>query len=353
MSARGIIRMAGAYLDARFRGGCRPLAAYYNVTFQCNLKCSFCSNWRVRVPELDRRGALRAVEAICEYGVPALGFSGGEPLLRRDIYSLASLARDYGLTTSINTNGILVDWWTARRLTKTFDYIIVSIDGFSATHDSMRGVAGAQARAVEAVKLLSEAGADVGVNTVVHPANVHEIPRLWLNLSSYVRYYSVQPVNPPPSGLDAERVHRLIGVLMRLWRERLLVLGVPELYLMGIPLYVAGVAPKICDAGKLYFAVQPDGEIIPCSPSPDLVPASLGNVCCTPLSEALNPEANRQAWRGIEACGGCWLTCTTAISMYYRRPLEAAKRYVELSFATRTPRKTRGGRGATPGKPKY
>ena len=342
MSARGIVRVAGAYLGARFRGGVRPLAAYYNVTFQCNLRCSFCSNWRVKVSELNRREALRAVEAVCRYGVPALGFSGGEPLLRRDIYSLASLARDHGLLTSINTNGTLIDEWTARRLAKTFDYIIVSIDGFSATHDSMRGVAGVQARAVEAVKLLSEAGANVGVNTVVHPANVHEIPRLWLSLSSYVRYYSVQPVNPPPSGLDAKRVHRLIEVLIRLWRRRLLALDVPELYLRGIPLYVAGVAPKICDAGKLYFAVQPDGEITPCSPSPDIIPASLGNVCCTPLSEALNPEFNLQAWRGVEACSGCWLTCTTAISMYYRRPLEAAKRYIELSFATGTPRKEAG-----------
>jgi len=339
MLIRSMLKVAGAYLDAKFRGRVRPLAAYYNVTFQCNLRCSFCSNWRMRMSELGRWEALGAVKNICEFGVPALGFSGGEPLLRRDIYSLAALAKDYGLATSINTNGTLVDEWTAKKLAKTFDYVIVSIDGFQATHDSMRGVAGAQAKAVKAVEHLSRAGANVGVNTVIHPANLGEIPHLWLSLSGRVKYYSTQPVNPPPIGLQAEDVRYLIRVLTWLWRRRLLALDVPELYMHGIPLYVAGVAPKICDAGRLYFAVQPDGEIIPCSPGPDMVPASLGNILDTPLSEALDWEANTEAWRRVEACNGCWLTCTTAISIYNRHPMEAVKRYLELSFATRAPRK--------------
>jgi MoaA/NifB/PqqE/SkfB family radical SAM enzyme len=339
MSVKSMLRVVGAYLDAKLRGRVRPLAAYYNVTFQCNLRCSFCSNWRMRISELGGLEALRAVKTICEYGVPALGFSGGEPLLRRDIYSLATLAKDYGLATSINTNGTLVDEWTAKKLAKTFDYVIVSIDGFQATHDSMRGVTGTQAKAVKAVEHLSRAGANVGVNTVIHPANLSEIPRLWLSLSSHVKYYSTQPVNPPPIGLEADGVRRLVRVLIQLWRRRLLALDVPELYMHGIPLYVAGAAPKICDAGKLYFALQPDGEIIPCSPGPDMIPASLGNILSTPLSEALNREANPEVWRRVEACSGCWLTCTTAISIYDRHPMEAVKRYLELSFATRAPRK--------------
>jgi MoaA/NifB/PqqE/SkfB family radical SAM enzyme len=78
-----------------------PLFASYNVTGRCNMRCVFCNWWKNEIPELSTRGALEAIDAVCNLGVPFFDLSGGEPLLRKDLVILAKRIADHGCLVSM------------------------------------------------------------------------------------------------------------------------------------------------------------------------------------------------------------------------------------------------------------
>ena len=94
--------------------------------------------------------------------MPALILSGGEPLLRPDLFEIAARARELGLFLALSTNGTLIDAAAARRIAARFDYVGVSLDGRPPTHDLFRRSAGAFERSLAALRRLRDAAAKVG-----------------------------------------------------------------------------------------------------------------------------------------------------------------------------------------------
>jgi Fe-coproporphyrin III synthase len=145
----------------------RPIVVW-NLTRTCNLKCVHCytsSDAQKYSDELTTGQCKTVLDDLAEFKVPAVLFSGGEPLVRRDVFELAEYARNLGLHVVLSTNGTLIDRHTAERLKKLqFAYVGISLDSaLPAVHDQFRGMAGAFERTMRGFRHCVEVGQKVGL----------------------------------------------------------------------------------------------------------------------------------------------------------------------------------------------
>ena len=153
------------------KGSLKPVVVW-NLTARCNLKCVHCYAQADQKDELDTGTALRVVEELNELAVLVL-FSGGEPLLRKDIFEIAEHCK---VPKALSTNGTLIDVNTAEMLRNVgFSYVGVSLDGLKEVHDRFRGVDGAFERAVEGLKNVKSAGILSGVRFTLTKFNCEEV----------------------------------------------------------------------------------------------------------------------------------------------------------------------------------
>jgi radical SAM protein with 4Fe4S-binding SPASM domain len=112
--------------------------------------------------------------------VPVLLFSGGEPLIRRDIFELGRLAADNGLRPVISSNGTLIDNETAHKIKAAgFQYVGISIDGASATHDKFRNKEGAFEQALKGIRACLDNGVKTGIRFTVNRYNQQDLPEIF------------------------------------------------------------------------------------------------------------------------------------------------------------------------------
>jgi heme d1 biosynthesis radical SAM protein NirJ len=111
--------------------------------------------------------------------VPVLILSGGEPLMRPDLFEIAQRARDMRFYIGLSTNGTLIDEAMADRIAATgFNYVGISLDGLRETHDRFRRLDGAFDRSLNAVRLLHARGVKVGLRFTMTAMNAHDLPAL-------------------------------------------------------------------------------------------------------------------------------------------------------------------------------
>ncbi|MDH3319759.1 MAG: heme d1 biosynthesis radical SAM protein NirJ, partial [Betaproteobacteria bacterium] len=154
----------------------------WNLVRRCNLACMHCYSISADVDfpgELDTAEVLRVMDDLKAFGVPALILSGGEPLLRRDLFDIAARAKALGFYTALSTNGTLIDLPMAMRVRDAgFDYVGISLDGLEATHDKFRRKAGAFGKSLEAVRLCRDMDVKVGVRFTLTQNNAGDLPGL-------------------------------------------------------------------------------------------------------------------------------------------------------------------------------
>ena len=159
----------------------------WEVTRSCNLNCVHCrasSNPGSYSRELDTVKAMEVLEQIREVGKPIIILTGGEPLLRKDIFALADYGTKKGLRMVMATNGTLI---TPDIITKTIESgikrVSISLDGATReSHDSFRQVDGAFERAIQGISYLKEQGIEFQINTTVTKYNLPELEGI-LNLA--------------------------------------------------------------------------------------------------------------------------------------------------------------------------
>lgn len=152
----------------------RPLVVW-NTTNRCNLRCQHCyldAEDRDYSGELTNAQAREFISDLADMKAPVLLFSGGEPLLRRDLFELGRLAADSGLRPVLSTNGTLITEEIAGKLLEAgFQYVGVSIDGAPVTHDLFRAKEGAFAQALRGINNAIKAGLKTGVRFTVNRLN--------------------------------------------------------------------------------------------------------------------------------------------------------------------------------------
>jgi heme d1 biosynthesis radical SAM protein NirJ len=154
----------------------------WNLVRRCNLTCMHCYSISTDIDfpgELSTEEVFRVMEDLKAARVPALILSGGEPLLRKNIFEIAALAKSLGFYTGLSTNGTLIDVPLADRIAATgFDYVGISLDGLEATHDRFRRKTGAFQKALAGIRLCRDRGVKVGMRFTVTQDNAAELPAL-------------------------------------------------------------------------------------------------------------------------------------------------------------------------------
>ena len=155
----------------------------WEITRNCNLSCIHCRAAASRGPhtgELDTQTCLRILDDIAAVGKPIVILTGGEPLLRPDIFRIARSGTEKGLRMVMAPNGTLITREVAEKLAEAgIRRISVSLDGASAqTHDAFRGVDGAFAGALGGIETAKSAGIEFQINTTITKQNLDEIPKI-------------------------------------------------------------------------------------------------------------------------------------------------------------------------------
>ena len=163
------------------RGPIGPVVIW-NLIRRCNLTCKHCYAFSADHDypgELSLAQVFGVMDDLKAFNVPALILSGGEPLLREDIFEIAERAKAMKFYVGLSTNGTLIDAPLAARIHATgFDYVGISLDGIGATHDKFRRLAGAFDRSLAAVRHLQKLGTKVGLRFTMTDLNKHDLPKL-------------------------------------------------------------------------------------------------------------------------------------------------------------------------------
>jgi len=160
-----------------------PAVVVWNFTGKCNLNCRHCyQDTGQETRDLTTTQSFRVVDQLADAGVVALGFSGGEPLLRKDFLAIARHATRRGMYCTLASNGTLITREMSSHLTEAgIRRIEIGLDGATAkTHDDFRGVKGSFVKAVRAIRNCSRNRDfdEVIVNTTLTQKTFRELPRI-------------------------------------------------------------------------------------------------------------------------------------------------------------------------------
>ncbi len=174
--------MTHSHPHSNAKGNSLRLVAW-ETTRNCNLACIHCRASATTGPhsgELDTQASFRLLDQIAEVGNPIIILTGGEPLLRADIFDIAQYGTDKGLRMVMAVNGTLITKTIAQKLAAAgIQRISVSIDGATAeSHDSFRKVDGAFEGTLHGIQLMKDAGIEFQINTTITKTNLNEIPAI-------------------------------------------------------------------------------------------------------------------------------------------------------------------------------
>ncbi len=150
----------------------------WNLIRRCNLLCKHCYaiSGNVDFPgELTYRQVCDVMDDLKAFGVPVLILSGGEPLLRPDIFEISRRAKQMGFYVGLSTNGVLISEPVMEDLTDIgYDYVGISLDGIGEIHDRFRGMEGAYEKSLNALRLCRDHGIKAGLRFTMTEDNAHQ-----------------------------------------------------------------------------------------------------------------------------------------------------------------------------------
>lgn len=160
-----------------------PKIVVWNITSSCNLRCQHCyfeATQRQDANEFSTEEARDFIVDLAKLGVPVLLFSGGEPLLRKDIFQLGRFAKDRGIKAILSTNGTLISEKIAKKIKQAgFSYVGISLDGMEETNDWFRQKKGAFAESLAAIRSCQKVGLKVGLRFTITRYNFRDLPDIF------------------------------------------------------------------------------------------------------------------------------------------------------------------------------
>lgn len=336
-----------------------PVVIVWNFTNKCNLNCLHChqnSSPHSSDPELTPKQVPKVIDKMGEAGVSILTFSGGEPLLRSDLYDAIKRATDCGMLCTVASNGTLLTRKVAEKLVKAgIRRIEIGLDGATAeTHDFLRNTEGSFDATIRGIKNCADVGFDELCTTMTfHSKNVDELEdtiKLAEQLGA-TRFY-LNRLIPAGRGIESSsyldaQPHEIIKALETLHNKFTQSVATGQgiqCYSRGMTYYarlgyersngqlftvsealsgygrmfqekfgteISKIVRKLatgfggCSAGLTYCGLTVSGDLIPCVPAP----VKLGNLLEQDLEDIwvnnklLNYIRNRRALKG--SCGKC------------------------------------------------
>lgn len=299
-----------------------PLWFLAELTYRCPLQCAYCSNpldFSQYRDELNTDEWLSVLRQAREMGAAQLGFSGGEPLVRRDLETLVFEARQLGFYTNLLTSGVGLTEQRVETLAEAgLDHIQISLQAADPELSALlAGSKKAHANKLAMARAVKAAGYPMVLNVVLHRHNIDQIDAL-IALCDDLGADAVELANCQYYGWAFLNRHALLPTREQLahaeattqrWREALAKRERQMSLLFVVPDYYDN-RPKPCMGGwgSIFMAVAPDGTALPCHSARDL-PIDFPNTRDTPLAQIWKDSDAFNRFRGDDwmspTCQSC------------------------------------------------
>lgn len=256
-----------------------PVLVHFEVTLRCNAKCGFCDYWKTDPGERDRELASFA-DAARRFDPMLVCFTGGEPLLRRDLEAIVS-AVDRAIHTkyvTLITHGAMLTPDRAKSLWDAgVNQLSISLDYLDERHDEARGIPGLAARILDAVPRMRELGIDnIRFNTVIKRDNLGDIMGIVRRSAALGVGVNLSVYTDAKNGnrdhllgeLHVREVEALVGELLAFKRQNRKVITNSDYYLQQISRYVRGDMREPCRSGIRTIHLDPAGNVKRCPDFP-------------------------------------------------------------------------------------
>jgi radical SAM protein with 4Fe4S-binding SPASM domain len=296
-----------------------PYDIAWAVTRQCNSKCIHCSINAQATPlsdELNTEEGLSLIDDVAKLGPVKFVFTGGEALLRKDIFELIKRAASYGMEVEVATNGFIVDEKMAKHLKEIgVSEVAISVDGIGRVHDKIRGVKGAFKKAVRAIKACKRIGTKVHFHVTMSKINIGELPKI-VDLAEQLhveRMYigvlvAVGRGNQISDAcLSGEEMKKIFDFVVErqpqtpVWLRPVCPLFWAYLEAEGLCNSNAGYRFIGCTAGISSFHIRPNGDVTLCAE----LPLAVGNVRDKPFTAIIKEAEIFKRFRNREITGKC------------------------------------------------
>jgi radical SAM protein with 4Fe4S-binding SPASM domain len=312
-----------------------PFQVVWDITYACNLRCKHCyaTAGKVLEDELSTEEALKTIDELDRLGVTILAFSGGEPLVRKDIFKLTKYASKKGMYVALATNGTLISQQMAKKIKKNgVSYLQISLDGLRDTHNSFRGIDNAFDRTIKGIKNAVKYNFFVNISMTVTKLNYKEVPAVIklceeLGVDWFMHYNFI----PTGRGRDIiklditpeEREDLLNLLYEKNFKSNISLLSTAPQFarialqcdggMVPTHFYNVNVGERLkqltefiggCGAGRFYFAIKANGDITPCV----FFPLVIGNVRNDNIEKLWKKSKVFKALRNkdkLEGCGKC------------------------------------------------
>ena len=256
-----------------------PVLVHFEVTLRCNARCGFCDYWKTD-PSARKDEAASYADAARYFNPMLVAFTGGEPLLRRDLESLVSAVAGVLRLKYIMllTHGGMLTPERAQSLWSAgINQFNISLDYLDERHDSARGIPGLSARILGTVAQMRAAGIDsIRFNTVIKRDNLDEVMRIVRHASELGCGVNLSVYTDAKNGnrdhlLDGEthaRLDALVTELLSFKRRRRGVITNSDYYLEQLPRYVRGEMTEPCRSGIRTIHLNPSGHVKRCPDFP-------------------------------------------------------------------------------------
>jgi pyrroloquinoline quinone biosynthesis protein E len=287
----------------------RPYALLAEITYQCPLHCPYCSNPTQRNGhELTSEEWKRLIREAAALGVLQIGFSGGEPLVRRDLAELVRAAREANLYTNLITSGIGLDDDRVRALRNAgLDSVQLSFQSDDA--DLADEIAGARAhqRKLDCAGKIRAAGIPLSLNFVIHRRNIDRLPQM-IELAETLGAERVELANVQFYGWGFINRAALLPTREQVIRAREIattakarLAGKIDIFYVLPDYYETRPKPCLNGWGQRYLTVNPIGDVLPCPTASSAIPdLHFENVRRRPLDWIWAESESFNRFRGTE-----------------------------------------------------
>ncbi|MFX0042678.1 MAG: radical SAM protein [Candidatus Hodarchaeota archaeon] len=330
-----------------------PIITLWSITHRCNLNCTHCYiHQKGGMKELSFNEVCNVIDQLYEARNYVLGFSGGEALLRADIYEIINYASKKKMHLALATNGTLITPEVAKKLKDAgLGYVQVSIDGLEEIHNQIRG-SGVFRKAIQGIKNCIEIGLYVSMDVVITKLNVNQIHDL-INLAKELGVSKFEILDFVPSekaacvediALTPLEMEKFGVIVCDIWQQlmeenypmtlsyknpifnKILAQRYPNI---GFMPFFKGTFPKDaikffnfserlvkgvfgeqtpfspfitgCESGIYVIHIKPDGDVTPCP----LNPAYLGNIKKHHIQKIWQQSPILNKYRNLKFKGHC------------------------------------------------
>jgi MoaA/NifB/PqqE/SkfB family radical SAM enzyme len=307
LGSRAMFRAIKNVIRVKILRHARPIAMTFAVTYKCPCHCVHCSagkHGKSNIPELSTGEAKRVIEESQKLGVSIIAFTGGEPLLRPDIFELISHVNQKKAVPILFTNGLFLTEDNVDKLHEAGLYsIFVSIDSpIAEEHDKLRGIKGIFETAIEGIKRVKNKGMFVGLSSYATRSSTQEgMYKKIHELATSLGVHNVMLFDGVPTGnmlkdtsevLTMDQREEIYNFSSKLHKSKIIPPLSSQSWQTSIESYLAGVG---CLAAHVQYYISAYGEVTPC----DFTPLSFGNVRDEPLKSIWKKMIHHPAYKNL------------------------------------------------------